>query len=391
MGASAGINFVPIYGQSNSVGPTSELISSEDRPTAKMFVGGLHWQYTDPVPLDTAAMASATALHETENETVGLRETPSSGFADMLYQLAPSHVLHMANPGWSGATIAALAKGGVHFSRLVRECEWSAGLAGALNWECRAMPFIQGESDYALTRAQYSTAQQTLANDFAMCARSGRQERLPLTLVPQTCSHLFSPSATPTIALAQTDAAAVVGSLVRMACAMYPLDFVEWHMIASSSRWLGAYLAVAYYHLCILGETWTPLTITGAVRDSTGITVTCHVPVTPLVLDTTWVTALADGNAGFQVVDSAADPVTVTGVSLVDSTHVRLACSNGGGAGSVVRYGWAGTADETNPGRTVGARGNLRDSAGDDLTFEIEDGDVRQMHNWCLISEVATA
>lgn len=397
VGGEAALNFVPVYGQSLSLGATPTLISTDDRPTAKMFSGGLRWQYSATAADEFGSQASLVAMKEQADATGGLaallKETVCCGFADMLYRLSPSHVLHMSTPGKDGTAIDGLKLGTDPFSRLIRQCDASSGLSGIGGWETRAMAYIQGESDYlgGMARATYAGKLKTLADDYATHARNGRQERRALTLIPQIASHLYTPTPTPTVALAQTDAAAVVGSLVRMACAMYQLTYQgDWHLLAADSRWLGAYLAVAYYHLCILGESWAPLTIESAVRDSTGITLTCHVPTPPLVLDTTWVTALADGNAGFQVVDSGGSPVTVTAVTLPSSTTVRLACSNGGGVGSVVRYGWTGTEGETGPGRTTGARGNLRDSAGGSLTFEIEEGDMRPMHNWCLISEVAT-
>jgi hypothetical protein len=107
-----------------------------------------------------------------------------------------------------------------------------------------------------------------------------------------------------------------------------------------------------------------------------------------LTLDTTWVAELGDGNHGFQVVDSGGAPVTVTGVTVVGANGLRVACASGGGAGSVLRYGWAGEAGES--GRATGARGNIRDTYGATVTFLVEAGDTRPMHRWLRISEVAT-
>jgi hypothetical protein len=363
-----------------------------------MFAGGVRWHYSAYATDEFGALASLVPLKEQQDATgiyeTLFQETPCCGFADMLYQLAPSHVLHMSVQGKDGTALAGLNRGTEPFARMIRCLDASAGIAGVGKWETRVLAMVHGDSDYlgGTLRATYAAGVKQLADDYSQCARGGRQERRPLTVASQTAAHVVWSKTNPTIALAQTDAAAISGSLFRVGCPMYQFDYQtdNPHLVASSSRWLGAYLGMAYHHLCILGETWTPLTITSAVRDSTGITVTCHVPTPPLVIDTTWVTALADGNAGFQVVDSGGSPVAVTGVTLPSATTVRLACSNGGGAGSVVRYGWAGTAEETEPGRTMGPRGNLRDSAGDALTFEVEDSDVRPMHNWLLISEVAT-
>src|SRR5262245_4686701 len=63
------------------------------------------------------------------------------------------------------------------------------------------------------------------------------------------------------------------------------------HYTAHSQRWLGAYFAKAYQQVVVEGRKWEPTRPLSVERTGSVITVKYHVPVPPLVIDTTRVSA----------------------------------------------------------------------------------------------------
>jgi hypothetical protein len=403
------ITTVLSYGQSLSVGNqvgTIEALTTVQSHGNMMIAGGLRQQYDGVAYAPTSLVPLVEQVSPAYPAVFG--ETPVGGMTDMLSKLilaedgAAAYAAHKfagSAPGHGSTAIAGLVKGTAPWGRMterlfnVSDLAWRGGSAASVG----CMTWLQGETDYLLgtVRATYAAALAQMAAAFAdTCQRCNPQTTAPFVIVGQIASHLYAPTATPSIALAQLDAITAAPTLLALGPPLYLLDYVnDWHPTAQSFRWLGGYFGlVAKRWIFDNDRTFSAaVRITAAVRNGDGIDVTTDAEG-QLTIDTTWVTALADGNYGVQVVDSGGSPVVVTGVTVVGTNGLRVACLAGGGAGSKVRTGWAGTAGQTCPGRLTGARTNLRDAYGDTIDeFEIETGDDRKMHRWMAIQEVTTA
>ncbi len=409
----ADVNFLPIYGQSLAVGGNAEIISSAEREHGYMFSSIEASRASVRPQYNNTYLALATkkwytglaALREQNDDSSGDHmETPCCGAADMIHQLiaaengseaAASYKTLMSAPGYGGISIAGLSTG-AHLARIGAQLD--AGLpvccAAGKSYATQAVGWIQGEQDYVINtpRTTYRNAMIAIQILLGDMARACRQSWRPPLIYGQIASHLALSRATPTIALAQDDAEALAPTLLGCASVQYIFDHStsdNIHIDSSSTRWFGAAIGLTVKRRTYDGlSTWDgAMRVISAIRNGDGIDVTLD-PIGDLVLDTSWVSPLPDGNYGFQVVNSGGTPVAVQSVTITGPTEIRVACAAGGGIGSILRYGWAGTAGKS--GRTSGARGNLRDSYGDNIIFKINDGDVRPMHRWLRITEIVT-
>jgi hypothetical protein len=132
------------------------------------------------------------------------------------------------------------------------------------------------------------------------------------------------------------------------------------HFTSPSGRRLGEYFAKAYTKIVVEGQTWEPVRPRAVTRAGNVITVSYHVPVPPLALDTTQVTN--PGNYGFEYTDGSGAPPAITGVQVTapDTVQITLAAPPTG-PNKRVRYAYT-SRPNTTPGRSTGIRGCLRDS-----------------------------
>lgn len=132
------------------------------------------------------------------------------------------------------------------------------------------------------------------------------------------------------------------------------------HLTNHGYRQLGEYFAKAYRSAILEDKPWEPLRPIAVTRVGAKITVRFHVPVPPLVLDTTLVKD--PGSYGFDFVDSALKTPKILTVVLAgpDVVEITLAAEPTGN-NMLIRYAYKGV--PTAPaGPQTGARGNLRDS-----------------------------
>jgi hypothetical protein len=146
----------------------------------------------------------------------------------------------------------------------------------------------------------------------------------------------------------------------------YPYYSDGVHLVAEGYRQLGEKHGQVYYECVVLGHNWQPLQPTSVVRTSSRvITVNFHVPVAPLVWDTTLPkpnqsqTEWANGN-GFEVYSSNGSRITISSVAISGSS-VTITCASDLPT-SDLKVGYAFTSN--NPQRTNGTVrwGLLRDS-----------------------------
>jgi hypothetical protein len=136
------------------------------------------------------------------------------------------------------------------------------------------------------------------------------------------------------------------------------------HYSIAGQKHLGEYFAKAYAQVVFKGQPWEPLRPLTITRVANVVTVKYVVPKPPLVLDTTRVAQLANGQYGFDFFDGAT-PIAITNVAVADDTVTLTLASTPVNANKRLSY----ANEQPYPGCTGpgikhggGARGNLRDS-----------------------------
>ncbi len=102
---------------------------------------------------------------------------------------------------------------------------------------------------------------------------------------------------------------------------------------------------------------------------------TFHVPVPPLVVDTTLVTN--PGSFGFEVTDEGAPALAIASVALSGPDAVKIVLNRAPAGAARLRYAHTGTLNASS-GPTTGPRGNLRDS---DAT---PSRSGEPLYDWCI-------
>ena len=290
--------------------------------------------------------------------------------------------------GEGAMTIAQLSKGSAWYTELLAHV--TAGLAAATardqTYLVGAVTWTQGEADYLANTAAatYVTSLNTLVSDLNSDIKAiTGQARDVHVITNQLASHKFYGKTDPLIAKALLTATA--NPLVHLAVPMYWLTHAadNIHLVARSSKVMGAYYGLVYKRVVVDGATWTPLQPVSAQRLGKVAVIKFNVPVAPLVLDTTLVTV--NTNYGFELVDSGGSPLTISSVALTGDNRVKITAAATIPAGAKVRYAWTGAGAV---GPVNGPRGNLRDSQGGVVVFSPTDLAV-PLHNWCPIFEYA--
>ena len=384
------------YGQSLSVGAFAvPAITTSSRHDSLKFSGGVR-------PGDGGSKAATiygglAPLTETTFGNYG--ETPVAGALEQINDLiqtensvspadTPQQYLG-SSAGVGGLTLAQLSKGSAPYAGLLDHIYYGKLNAGCLrkNYSPRAVLWMQGESDYAAgtTQSDYAAQLQILQQDIEQdAARLAGTGPAPVPLISfQTSSHIANGSATPAIALAQWQASQESGRVI-LAAPGYQFDYAgRLHLTAASSKWLGAYLGIAYKRIAIDGQSWRPLEpVSVSLATPLQIRARFHVPQPPLALDTSAVSN--PGNFGFSLVNSSGAAIAISGVSLSAADEVTISTSLPVTGGATLRYAFDGS-DQS--GHDSGPRGNLRDSQGDALVFD-PGGIAKPMHNWCVIFEM---
>lgn len=373
-------------GQSLAIGVNATPVLTTTQPyNTKMLSSGVR-TYSDS-PYSAATLA---ALIEAADAEGG--ETPLGGAALYLNELIlredqvaynqHSFAVLGAATGVGSTAIADHVSGTPIFTRAVDVVTrmHNQSLAADTTAACLGVFWIQGESDVATAQATYQTTLQTMRSDLSTSIQGATGQTEPVKMFTyQTASHLAYSQATPNSALAQL-AAANADANIYLSTPMYHLEYSDGvHMTNNSSRQLGAYMALAYKRVIIDGLDWKPLQPKAHIRQGSVCILTFDVPTGPLVLDT--VSVSDPGNYGFALVNSAGSPLTISSVTLAGPDRIKIVAAATIPSGAKVRYAW-GNGITANSGPRTGARGCLRDSAGNYLPAT-----YGKMHNWCVIFE----
>lgn len=291
-------------------------------------------------------------------------ETPASGMANTYATLTGRPVSVLGN-AWPAQGYSAMARGTVPWTQFERQVEsWGARTTG--EGRCAAVA-ISGESDSANSSfaANLATWQTDISNKFRASTGVTSTVKLYVTQNPSCTISGYSSLSTCVSPIQQYNAAKNGTGLVVMVGPRYQYTHVALsaHPNNTNSRLHGCKIGEAI----AAGDAWAPFWPTSVARAGAVITVTFHVPVPPIVIDTTTVTGVSAATRGFEYTDDSSPP-SISGVDC------SAACSGNActcaitldgtptGANKKIRYAYSGTPGN-DPGPTSGMRGNLRDSS----------------------------
>lgn len=296
-------------------------------------------------------------------------ETMSSGMANQITALAPTHRALVTVAGLGATAYVGLKKGTATYNRALDQIEAGATAAAGLGLThgVSVVTVIHGETDADLNNVAYDDDLAEWQADYEadIKAITGQTGTIPM-LVSQ-CS---SAGANNDVPLAQLRAhvehpgvIVVVGPKYHLPTADPGVD--DRHLSSHGYRHLGEDFAKAYDAL-IRNGSWEPVRPRSVSRAGAVITIQFHVPEPPLVFDTVRVAATT--NQGFEW---SGGGETITNVAITANDTVQITLSATPAPGGRVKYAQAST-----------MRGNLRDS---DATVGNYD-----LFNWCLhFNEVA--
>lgn len=400
--------YIPLYGQSlslnNSATPTIDPVSSY----SYMFGTSL-----------TGTVGGGDVL----NPLIKQNDTLTEMF-EVIADLRPAGItskLVGITPGLGGTTTVNLSRGTAPYAKLIGGITRLKAIADSEGKTviCPFIPYVQGEEEMRsdMDNTTYNDHIQTLQGQLEtdIKAITGQVEDIPL-LISQVASNT-SYLRYPRIAIEQLYEANN-NPKIYLTKAMYMGDYASVTNVHGATQLYALNGAKFGYwgHRSILSKTGdvSHIKITSHSYSSLKSTITFDVPYPPLEFDTTEVNPLPDSNYGFKLFNVYEDPtnwanntisapvVSITNVSLTGSNTVEITYS-ADPSGSVLTYGvfdstgkWAnvtgGGFGTGNNGRTLGNRGNLRDSMGNTFVRNIKDsvGATQHdaIHNYCPIFEI---
>jgi hypothetical protein len=407
------INHVLITGQSNSVGNSAFPVLTAVQPfTNLMFdTGVMPMGACDGNGCDTYQTPNAfVPLVENDQYFDYMVETPANGLADEISHLAAlkfdfgvragyptKHDVLASVHGRSGNTYWCLRKGFCQYNadrghaspfaqgmKEVTSAKAIAAAAGkshvvravfAIHGEADQSAYAEGAPEFPLAGTDgvpskikdYSDALLEWQEDYESSVKAITGQVQPVPLFISGLSG-WTTTRTSQVAQWQLDAHVRAPGKVVYVTPAYALsvDSDCVHYSSAGERRLGEYLAKAYARVVLGGAAWEPVRPKNIARVGNVVTVTYHVPVPPLTLDTVHVTN--PGSSGFDFVDNGA-LATIASVAVTgpDTVTITLGAAP---SGVNMRLRYAQNQDTVSPTRCIGpgtvysggARGNVRDS-----------------------------
>ncbi|MDP4179890.1 MAG: dockerin type I domain-containing protein [Bacillota bacterium] len=304
-------------------------------------------------------------------------ETPHTAMANQITSLVRAssgkdYITVHTVVGESGQGIDCLKKGAVDTGSTgrafaatlfeVKAIERIAAAAGK-TYGVGAIVITHGEKDSGNT--SYENELHTLWSDYNqdIKAITGQLQSIPLILTQQ---HSCGSSGTSASLYAQWKAGVDYPGDIICSGPNYQHTYASdgVHMTASGYEQLGEQYAKVYYEKVVLGHDWQPLQPTSVEKSGKVITVNLHVPVPPLVWDTTLpapnqnVPEWKNGK-GFEVYTQDSK-ITISSVE-ISGNSVKITCANDIPA-SGVKVGFAFTGSGTKRENGTYRWGLLRDS-----------------------------
>lgn len=382
-GSAVNTPYVMFVGQSLAAGGLGTAAVTTSQPyTNRTFAGGsiLGDQYTELPPV--ASIASLIPLVEGVTQD---QESPVSAFANQVAAFAraagygAAHDMLAASWARSGALYSAIQKGAARYDYSLQSVQQAKALLGSVI--VPALMCVHGESDGSCGYAQKVTngypSATTWQSDYEadIKALTGQSGAIPMFIsqpLAKECTAAGNPRP-PWFYDGLLGLYEQYQATFPMVGPKYvlPQNADRIHLTNLGYRWLGEYYAKAYWRKTILGQAWDCLRPLSTSVSGSVITITFHVPVPPMVFDTTLVSNTQ--NYGF----TYGDTPTITGVSITnDGTGTNV---------GVVQITLSGPPVNTSNmtveyagGAMSSPRGNLRDS---DAVVSLN-GNF--LYNWCV-------
>jgi hypothetical protein len=396
------LNHIIGYGQSLSLGSVDTcVISTEQKYNSLMFNKEL--RTLDYTVADFSNVTFTPLVEKVWVNHTNYAESPYSGMSEMLIETiikdngSFNKQFFFHAPGKGGTSITGLNKGTSTtntYDYLVRGVQRAKSLAttDGKSYKVPCFTWIHGEQDLStyMNPATYKSLLTQLQADIEADVKtiSGQTEGVPCILSQTASFNRYwmlrtgsnidkKPNADISVALYQM--ALENPDKFVLATTMYPfwygLDNV--HQRAESAKLTGAYFGYAIKKAVIDGESMLPIHPIAYVRNGNTLTVKFHVPVKPLTLDTKKVRFIR--NYGFNLYRGS-NEINIESVELISEDEIRFVCSETVAAGDILTYAINGMTT----GHLNGARGNLRDNRGEQVTFTIG-CTTYPLHNWCPI------
>ena len=367
------------YGQSLSRGDSGAPVQSTAQPYDNLT-------FVDGTIATSAGLGSLVPLVENLNGSTW--ESPCAQAANIICDLIENedgilytdHGLQFlaSSGGHGGQPIANLLPTDSRFDLV--EDHMTAGhtlaTAAGKSWSCRVFPWMQGESDTqsAETRATYAASYRVIAN--AIQEHADTLETTNGKILNLTYQLSFEAGLDSKIALAQWDLFAAGDAVIASPTYAWDYNSGGVHLTAVGYAQAGGYFGKAAKRILHDGEDWKPLHPVGITKLGRVVDVTFHVPVPPLVFDSSTIGAVTD--SGFSMSDNSG-AVALSSVAIRGTDTVRIIAARDIVGTPQVKY----AIDYPSAGSfiTDGAAGNLRDS--DPLTTS-DAGTPQALFNWAL-------
>lgn len=369
------VNHVLISGQSLSTGTAGYPAISTSQPHNNLMF--------NPGVRAGGVVSSFVPLVESNNGEVE-GETIASGMANLATEFAQdlgeaTHDLLMSCHGVGSYAYSQLKKGTLPWDNMLAQVTSGKAIAAgtiptALSYVVRGVLIVHGETDCANGNASYDDNLAEWQADYDTDVKAITEQSEPVVMFQTQLSSWTIFGGSVSVSLQQLAASVASAGKIVMVGPKYIFEYADGlHLTADSYRWLGEYYAKAYRRVILEGLPWEPVRPRSVVRSANVIDVHFHVPVRPLVIDTTNVSN--PGNYGFEFTSDGSPPaitdVRVTGPSTVRITLATMPA----GANQRLKYACASGG---NGGPTTGPRGCLRDS---DAT---ESRNGKDLFNWCV-------
>jgi hypothetical protein len=372
-------------GQSLSVGDHGTPVKLTTQPyhNLKLSTGNLPWP-VDPtsstltmVPLVEPIGRSAPTYPSSWPTNIS-GETPHSAMGNQITTLAKAagasdFISVQGDVGENGQCMTYLQKGapqngvnGHAYQATLIETQAITRLAKAAGkvYGVGAITMTHGECDAGNTG--YENALYTLLTNYNtdLAALTGQTQKIQMIVSQQHSTNDHSASTLAQWKVGVDHPADTVCSGPKY---QYPYGTDHIHLITDGYEQLGEKYGQVYYERVVLGNAWQPLQPTTIEKSGAVLTVHYHIPVPPMVWDTTLQDPHPNSTAwnlgkGFEVSTSSGTAVTISSVA-ISGDAVVITCASDPGAKA--RVGYAMVADTTamaTPFAGTVRWGQLRDS-----------------------------
>ena len=391
---------VILWGQSLSLNSTSAPTVTPSGNNMLKFNGGI-----DQTPHELSILVPLTKQND---QLTMIMETMNKVIPDVDYV--------GCTPGLGGANISNFMKGTETYDKLMANVIQLKRIADSegKTVNCPAIVWVHGENDTGDYNLNYYNDVLTLLSDLNSDIKATlNQTNDVYMLLDQMATHARY-SMYPIIALQQLKLSTEYSDKVRRTISMYIGDYVTEQNVHGKTQTYQLMGVQAGNDLLgvVNGNMRNDFKIISHTYNNLKSTIQFEVPVEPLVFDTIEVNAQPDGNKGFKLFDVHLEndytqntiseaPVNITNVSIVSNNTIEIVYDSDP-SGYRLTYGIIGTGWERVDGsgipttwavgRRNGARGNLRDSAGNYQSVEIRDEEglisYNRVDNWCPIFEI---